>query len=167
MDTSKQYIEMCEKATEIREEYFNRGDNTLLPSFVYSKRSERVCINLWTPEILQNLLGNKYDSMNVSIDFLNDDKHDLPETDKLAIKSYVWLPSQDQLQEMIKFHHDKSGGRQTTDYSMLVELHNKSMDLFVKVSHDYEFSWSMEKLWLIHAMKLIHNKIWNGKNWVN
>ena len=66
----------------------------------------------------------------------------------------IWLPRQDQLQEMIlHFGHGHNNG------GILVGLSLFSQE------HGYNET-SMEQLWLAFVMKEKHNKTWNKNEWV-
>jgi len=73
---------------------------------------------------------------------------------------YIWLPRQDQLQEMVG---EKSSGR------LLYEFHywyiNHLVGVPIGENEKYYFLMSMEQLWLAFVMKEKYNKIWNGTDW--
>ena len=75
----------------------------------------------------------------------------------------IWLPTQSQLQAMVK---------DTIDCSS-----HSSCAIFINVGHrirqwcddawDYWMQFtSMEQLWLAFVMKELHHKVWNGSEWV-
>lgn len=67
----------------------------------------------------------------------------------------VWLPRQDQLQEMLSI------GKSNTFTGLL------ALQLFIEDNAKYEMlDWSMEQLWLAFVMKSLYQKVWNGKEWV-
>lgn len=75
---------------------------------------------------------------------------------------HVWLPLQDQIQEMLE-------GHEKPDY-LIVSLVNFMQDRqrFYKsgrVKKLYPVG-SMEQLWLAYYMWEYHKKIWDGKKWV-
>ena len=75
----------------------------------------------------------------------------------LSSDDWIWLPRQDQLQEMIpKFKKDEN----IDLYWMLKALH----DFQVLYTADLGIK-SMEQLWLAFVMKEKYNKVWNGKDW--
>ena len=68
----------------------------------------------------------------------------------------IWLPRQDQLQEMVL-----SSERYQTD--------SRWIDLIIDVtifSQEYREADSMEQLWLAFVMKELYQKHWNGTDWV-
>lgn len=134
MDTSKEYIEMCEKAQEIRNFYYENKDSGC---FVYVKRIDSVeCIS------------------SAHIKYQNDGD--------------VWLPRQDQLQEMI-----------LQLYTPMPELNplSQSFTSLYKFcctisrledkSKTQLFS-SYEQLWLAFTMQDKYNKVWDfdKKEWI-
>lgn len=72
----------------------------------------------------------------------------------------IWLPTQEQLQEMVK----------DADFHIWGSFDNL---LFLESAEDYHRrnsylikNNSMNELWLAFVMKEKYNKIWNGKDWV-
>jgi len=131
MDTSKEYIEMCEKAEEIQGnhkivsgDYFNDGE---------------ICAEVLEVEnnegyLIKSIYG----------------KYFLP-------SECVWLPRQDQLQEMIN-----------QDYltGFIYDLYEFSKEwLYHDNGNDLRFT-SLEQLWLAFVMYEKFNKVWDGKEWI-
>ena len=77
--------------------------------------------------------------------------------DRLKI-GYVWLPRQDQLQEMVKQKTLLMSLKHFCDWSLLQD------EEFFKTQCDKVTS--MEQLWLAFVMKEKYNKTWNGKEWI-
>lgn len=125
MDTSKEYIKMCEKAKEIYEWCYETFGKYIIPEYSFYIRP---C-----------------DSNEVKIK--------LPKSD--IGNCIIWLPRQDQLQEMVK-------------------LSDCVMDALCDVSNLMKDNWkyygfnftSMEQLWLAFVMKEKFNKQWNGEDWI-
>lgn len=144
MDTSKKYIKMCERAHEIQENknqhYF--GDYIVRDGVV------RV-VNGY----LLNEGGNEYRAIhNIDDDFIE-------QWFMENYQYYIWLPRQDQLQEMVnidKFICFKSGVLEIENYSQNEE------------SIYYSQLTSFEQLWLAFVMQEKHNKVWNEdkQEWV-
>ena len=70
-------------------------------------------------------------------------------------KQYVWLPRQDQLQEMLKLP--------------LLDLLCRFRD-FIEFGKNPSYAalfTSMEQLWLAFVMKTLHSKIWSNEAWVS
>ncbi len=116
MDTSKEYVKMCQLATEIQKDDFD----------------------------------------------IKDFKHDISDGNMIYPK-YVWLPRQDQLQDMLKYKVHKHflaykfalwchGGQ---EFGKIIPAHNTGVD----------GDNSMEQLWLAFVMKENYDKKWNGKDW--
>lgn len=76
-------------------------------------------------------------------------------------KGNIWLPRQDQLQEMVKYAYK--------DIKIEVDIKlnrfwNWYREMQVKIKGSHPFA-SMEQLWLAFVMKEKYNKIWDGKEW--
>jgi len=135
MDTSKEYILMCEKAVKIQE--------------------------LWKPSFgdyaisLQGRLEIITKAKNPSMpDFLlcsTFGEGGRTEWRQLeTLNGFIWLPRQDQLQEMIN----------EVNYHKVWNFYEFVMDDIGSESKK-----SMEQLWLAYVMRHKYNKIWNGKDW--
>ena len=84
-----------------------------------------------------------------------------------TISGYIWLPRQDQLQEMVlpvlKEKHNK-----IYDLKAMNRQANWFWALFSLWMQKDEFqSNSMEQLWLAFVMKEKYGKTWSGEDWVN
>jgi len=124
MDTSKEYIKMCEKAVEIQHEELLKGD---------------------------------YVVINEKTELIADTMHYSP----AELDTAIWLPRQDQLQEMVM---DKFKG--SSLYSMIDEFDwfcSESGLVFTDYAEQFT---SMEQLWLAFVMKEKYNKTWNGEDWI-
>ena len=70
MDYSEKYVQMCEKAEEIQDCYFDVEDfRPMLPSFLYDKRMGKVSIHIWTPPKLQDELGFEQAQLSISTEW--------------------------------------------------------------------------------------------------
>ncbi len=118
MDTSKEYIKMCEKATEIQGWwYVDFGD----------------------------FYNDIEDVVEVVLSVVN------VHTSK---KTLIWLPRQDQLQEMMSILHwglTKKG---------------KEWSTWKPTDQEFLEADSLEKALLKRVMKEKYNKTWNGKRWI-
>jgi len=77
----------------------------------------------------------------------------------INVKNVIWLPRQDQLQEM---------ARENLDYTETIwGLHSA---FFYKTKREEQYYsqnfTSMEQLWLAFVMKERYSKIWNGEEWI-
>jgi len=69
----------------------------------------------------------------------------------------IWLPRQDQLQDMIPL---------PSDFHRVCDKLYKFTD-WVKVNATYESSaCTLEQMWLAFVMYEKHGKVWDGKDWV-
>lgn len=84
----------------------------------------------------------------------------------VRLKGSIWLPRQDQLQEIVEIKtaqqfSDKFLGKE----GICIEFLDSSVP---NALEDYwvQFT-SMEQLWLAFVMKEKYNKVWDGERWVN
>jgi hypothetical protein len=77
----------------------------------------------------------------------------------ISIATSVWLPRQDQLQEIFL---NGLGPIHSTD---LAGMFGKFADRLHK-SEQFLRDYSMEQLWLAFVMKEKYNKVWDGEDWV-
>ena len=114
MDTSAEYVKMCEKAHEIQ---------------------------ATKPEVIR------------PVDFWGIWNGCYP---------HVWLPRQDQLQEMVK--------RQGVFHTKAIQIewiHFRDwIENFIERPTVQNFQQSWEQLWLAFVMKEKFNKTWDGQNWL-
>jgi hypothetical protein len=127
MDTSKEYIEMCDKSRELHKKRREDGDFVVTIIGV-------VCV----------------------VDDYKDE----------TFFGSLWLPRQDQLQEMIdrlawgvEYVHDRDG--------MFFGFYKHSFADRNLVEARYSFDGydTLEKAYLGMVMKVKYNKVWNGKEW--
>ncbi|MCD6295929.1 MAG: hypothetical protein J7M30_02120 [Deltaproteobacteria bacterium] len=135
MDTSKEYIKMCEKAVEIR--------------------------GLWEQRIgdffFDAITGIRVQWESGDMRFAS-----IPTSE-----SAVWLPRQDQLQEMVWeniVENDPLRGECVK--SQKPELLSNNFNKYVMKDGDRPRLESMEQLWLAFVMKELYSKTWNGKEWM-
>ena len=146
MDTSETYIKMCEGAPELE-----------LPKRLLSGR--RTVPWLDGDMIALNGEVSMYDSCSHSEGFIEPEVYD---------PACIWLPRQDQLQEMIgiqdvrelllafhRFTHPADGMHIRQEDFEEVKTKTKYRSLFT----------SMEQLWFAFMMKQNHNKVWDGSSW--
>lgn len=133
MDTSKEYITMCEKAEEIQgiELNIDMGD------YFCSKEDKKI-----------EILDEPYNNTKFPEDF---------------IENLIWLPRQDQLQEMVigngnKFKNHIHALNFFIDFQYDEEFDEKKEDYIIKYA-------SMEQLWFAFVMKEKYNKVWGGEDW--
>lgn len=144
MDTSKKYIKMCEKAKEIQKQWEPKeGD------FVK-----------WDEEIV--CLANYEDSLLVKVEVScgrSTDYQDEPYLTYLEDErnNCIWLPRQDQLQEMAQ--------RVTAIQIMNIFIKYHWQD--VRLYKYRELFQTLEQHWLAFIMKEKYHKIWNGEDWIN
>lgn len=167
MDTSKEYIEMLRKLAqqchEMEEGSFiqdgwqmQKGD-FVLEYLPYHQE----CFLITRPHIRQRtsdgtqIYNHSYIFKGVHLDIGLPDSEvlDKIQVRTVAVQNLIWLPRQDQLQEMVE--KEDIGGlvwRFTQWWN--VQRVGKSCRL------------SFEQLWLAYVMKEKYNKVWNDKEWV-
>lgn len=73
----------------------------------------------------------------------------------------VWLPRQDQLQEILtnvnKYH---------TIYDMMCDCYEFGHDFFTAMGNPPTYP-TFEQLWLAFVMEIKYKKEWNGETWIN
>lgn len=128
MDTSETYIKMCD-CEEIQGQ----------------------CQSLWrVVHIKGNIYINGKDGgFNWCMDVIGDD-------DELKYVKRIWLPRQDQIQEML--------GENVKNSKMLVSGFLCGLWRFCKRPY-YIVPRSFEKLWLAFYMSEYHNKTWEKDEW--
>jgi len=71
----------------------------------------------------------------------------------------IWLPRQDQLQEMVVTHKTRWGfDKLVSDFYDTIILQGAFTENHATIS--------MEQLWLAFVMKEKHNKVWTGNEWI-
>ncbi len=145
MDTSKEYVKMCEKAVEIQEAWKPKCGDWFMCECTFW------CIgNAFQPSTLPGgepipveITGKEYGWG--------------------CIEDKIWLPRQDQLQEMLsEIQKEKPIIRDNPIWlaGALIE--------WVACDPAYANKGaSMEQLWLAFVMKEKYDKIWDGEDWIN
>ena len=138
MDTSETYIEMCEKAEEIQAHDWKWDE-------------------LWYDKF--NQLIKHYNPLE-NID--RENRADNRDYYWQQSDNMVWLPRQDQLQEMLRYYpKDKPS---ELIYGNLAVIFGDwlRMKKDLSIGHNP----SMEQLWLCFLMETEYDKIWNGQDWI-
>ena len=144
MDTSKEYVKMCEEAKEIQSAWKPKEwDYTFGDKACYGEK-------LWCilPDNIAD--GGVY---GLSPENFEEEKD----------RTLLWLPRQDQLQKMVgegyplilRFEHFSDWAK--TDLTLKESICGGTQ--FAKFN-------SMEQLWLAFVMKEKFKKQWNGKDWI-
>lgn len=140
MDTSETYIKMCEKAEEIQKlrmsNEFDDGD------WFYDREEAEVypVVGSWW-----------YHHQSACFEVMGGDIN--------CIDTDVWLPRQDQLQEMLWSSFE---GKNRYAIYEIVEAFK---DYTFNTRQHMLFDPSMEQLWLAFVMKEKYDKTWNGEKW--
>jgi len=140
MDTSKQYIKMCEKAGEIQG--------------LCKYESGDFLVSVFNPvEVLGDFI--KISSSQATSGGYDYDFYDV------NWEAFLWLPRQDQLQEIVQ--GEKHSHLLVHEFALWChggEEFGRRIIAFPCCD------WSMEQLWLGFVMHRLHNKVWNGEDWV-
>ena len=132
MDTSKEYIEMCSQTLEIQEKWVDvtAGDFVALISL--------------NPDDPVHCYGD------LDADEFKGFKKDNPDYNPRHDGTYrVWLPRQDQLQEMALFQDPIP----------------HTLHALKEFSLKHEYCKTLEQLWLSFIMMDCYNKQWDGEEW--
>jgi len=157
MDTSTEYVEMCKKAHEIQHHDFERGDYFHISKGThYTGEYEGVTSEDMT-DIFIPQEGRDYPFTSVgyngddTVMYIGSVFSEYPFAEEYRISDVVWLPRQDQLQEML------------SDDGVYLVL---TLEKFFVERLLSNVSLSMEQLWLAIVMHEKFNKIWNGIEWI-
>ncbi len=139
MDITKQNIQMCEKAEEIQRQRNEIGS---------------------LKEAVGEYPAGRYKLMEVG-DVFYTDSCGIYTSFGIAHTKSVWLPRQDQLQEMV-------GGRKMLGAFTWWVYHTEKRERGKAiVANEYsELFTSMEQLWLCYVMFELYKKQWDGKEWI-
>ncbi len=169
MDTTEQYIKMCD-CEEIQEQRLNNS----YPEFLlrrhekgdYLSYTDRGCITFTmdggkTPPRpatgiyicgSEQVQGSHIPNKEQYLSFVGGYKKF---TDPL--KELIWLPRQDQLQEMFPKEYEPVV---LAELMYLTFINSADTNLRASLRH-----YSMEQLWLAFVMKEKFNKTWDGETW--
>ena len=151
MDTSVEFIKMCEKAVEVQE-LWKPDDGDFIAHWMpvpvendSTKLLEKGCIhydvvmNKWNCNWIEARITGAFYDLN------------LTHPDKF----YIWLPRQDQLQGMVVERWSSVFGMISAFYGWIKSPCIDSVG----------FHASMEQLWLAFIVSEKYNKTWTGTEW--
>lgn len=125
-----------------------------------------------TSEIYIKMCGKTEEIQSIGIP-INDPKSYIIERDMNSTNYHiVWLPRQDQLQEMVEKYLDEKVSKEEISagdighviFHFIIWLNKqKGYQKLCKILKDWP---SMEQLWLAFVMKEKFGKIWNGEEWI-
>lgn len=163
MDTSKEYIEMCEKAEEIQKEWKPMVGDYLFRK--YTIFGDLIDEKIWgdkTTEI--NILTYKSSVQNFHHAVtVNGETRLFNSAYDLTKETCIWILRQDQLQELVK---DRMWGNwDLSKFLTLDPFYDFWKTEFIEKHNHYN---SMEQLWLAFVMKEKFNKTWTNdkKEWI-
>ena len=161
MDTSEQYVKMCEKATEIQSAYEQED----------ARKSACHCRDY--PEWVSIPSKGKMcpDHGNMGGNFCSWCARPLIDRQVEWSTYYttckgsneVWLPRQDQLQEILGVKLPANGLFAISEWCQKMNyLEHQRVNGVLASSCPY---FSMEQLWLAFVMREKYGKVWSGKDW--
>uniref|UniRef100_A0A6H1ZAR5 Uncharacterized protein n=1 Tax=viral metagenome TaxID=1070528 RepID=A0A6H1ZAR5_9ZZZZ len=158
MDTSKEYIEMCQKAEEIQRDWLKHGTGG---DFAVPTKTISDYHGFW------KLQANRVYIVG------NDGEYDLDIVDQDDINETgaIWLPRQDQLQEIFEVAMQEKvakGEISSGDVGHVIFHFIEWLDKpwgYMELAKTLNGWPSMEQLWLAFVMKEKHGKIWAGEEW--
>ena len=160
MDTTPEYIKMCEKAKEIQETWKPTGGDFYLHNYRgttgFSPETEKV---IWPDDdkfVKIEILCYQPEDVKDFWVCTNGDLSHVISAQDLFKHHCVWLPRQDQLQEML---HCSIGEGMNRLWAYFHEW-------FCKIGAVEYSKSSWEQLWLAFVMKEKYGKVWNGEGWV-
>ncbi|MCK5645030.1 MAG: hypothetical protein KAJ19_29795 [Gammaproteobacteria bacterium] len=176
MDISEEYIEMCNKAGPIQnikfENGYHEGDyiecdgKVRIVGHDFISLDEKLKVNPWNVFRFAMLSSTAAGFSTINCE-------DLPHEIALEygeyiieyIKNPLWLPCQDQLQDMLEeplcdFNNYSGMKGFKRHLGLIGELHE-----FAARKHGYKTN-SMEQLWLAFVMHEKYDRRWDGSNWV-
>lgn len=152
MDVSKKYVEMCEKATEIQELWQYDDGDFYLHRFTDNNTDDKS----------KDLIGKDI-NMTLCISCnVKDSYGDQYISEYNPKGENIWLPRQDQLQDIV-FEGETFGSHTPTAmFKLLSDYLHRIKNPDCEYWHNFE---SMEQLWLSFVMKEKYSKTWGGKEW--
>ena len=157
MDTSKEYVTMCEKAKEIQKQkpcgydkcsvYYRTEEEPYCPKGCYV---EKYGTRVYCSECRKK---SRYTTIHEKCG--NDSE------------GAIWLPTQDQLQSLIDFQkYEKAACGWTAAAVRLIWLFDWIDNKLRYRHHLWKYhQYSMEQFWFMFVMEEKHHKIWDGKKW--
>lgn len=138
MDKSKEYINMCEQAEEIQKLAPSEEDDRGYGSFFWNIEIKVMMLHHFDNDEGRNIIGGYGDGRF----------------------KRVWLPRQDQLQEMLRGLKAFSFGNYYGEFRNMLEY-------WLGIQEEYgKQIQSFEQGWLVLVMHEKYNKMWNGKEWI-
>jgi hypothetical protein len=160
MDLTNVYLNMCNKATEIQKFWKPTVGDWIWRK--YTVFGEEIDNQIWTKDKMAEITILTFKS---SIDGYwsatnsEGDERIFKTPEELHKVTCIWLPCQDQVQEMFDFI---TGTSKDWMWTLLGAIHNFS----VKSDFKEWIPTSMEQLWLDFLMQEKYRKHWNGQTWI-
>jgi hypothetical protein len=155
MDTSKEYIEMCEKVEDIQTRWEPKYGDIYVWAENTIRKKRKKAKNIYS--IVRGMDAFKKDIVCAVTGPTNERRHR---------SQVVWLPRLDQLQGMIPISRGYSYWQPMYDLIMWALPSTDEMKPGGKAYTIVNQFTSMEQLWLAFVMRKKYGKVWNGKEWV-
>ena len=166
MDKSETYIKMCRKATEIQDGWVPEVGDWFLHDYQGTTGFGGHEEEIWDPdEFIQFecLTYKPYDRDYIIISREGASESKVYTSSGLLKDTHVWLPRQDQLQDMVI----------NDPYKGLLNMQFFFADFFYDVvtdedgmPQDSQKFTSLEQIWLAFVMLDKHSKEWDGEEWL-
>lgn len=166
MDTSAVNIKMCEKAEEIQAILDYK--HYIIENVFAVKEKKKECIHEGNQlsDYTSVFLSYSYDKLYCELCGKKLKEYEAEFIETYSIKPsdeenrrFIWLPRQDQLQEMLTWR-----GLKIVRFGLKL---GSRYGYYHLGSFDYHGHYgSMEQLWLGFVMREKYHKIWNGEDWV-
>jgi len=160
MDTTEQYIKMCEKAEVIQKGWKpSVGDYTFRKYTIFG---EVIDLKIWSKEQSEEIIILHYKS---SVDGYfhacdgQGNERIFNTQEEVEKVTSIWLPRQDQLQKMLIEKEIDAPQAQLWYRFQKFVTHR-----IVNIEEDDLPSW--EQLWLTFMMENRYSKTWSGEDWV-
>ena len=84
----------------------------------------------------------------------------------MAKHAPIWLPTQEQLQEMLKYYYHYATPYQVKDLGWGDSINEYMLKKLMKFEkNNREIVYDLNSLWLAFVMHELYNKIWTGEKW--
>jgi hypothetical protein len=148
MDITATYLRMCQKAKEIQEAWKPKDFDFIIDNTKVEYNDDI-------------LLVDNTDLQLVDIDYAEPESQEYQTEYEYYKTRTLWLPRQDQLQELIE--PDKSKIYQIVDKVVTQKYYYPPKEDYISGPEIFN---SMEQLWLAYVMKEKFGKIWYLNEWV-
>lgn len=170
MDTSKEYIMMCYKTHEIQNLWKPEGGDWYLFDYRGTTKTGREFEKqVWGDDDKDwkkvEILCYQPDDVKNFFVSTNEKQSHIMSAQDMTKEHVVWLPRQDQLQEMVIKYGKDIKPEWFPCLLYVVDFFLKPYAIECERSTGYPFPNTMEQMWLSFVMKDKYNKVWTGDIW--